>query len=79
MEFSPVSCPFLPLRSKYSPQHPVLKLRSDVRNPASHRNNFTLYLLGSFKRKKGQNNQITLKPELFHAPFLYLSTQKEKG
>jgi hypothetical protein len=24
-EFSTVSCDFLPLRSKYSPQHPVLK------------------------------------------------------
>jgi hypothetical protein len=25
MQFSPTSCPLIPLRSKYSPQHPVLK------------------------------------------------------
>jgi hypothetical protein len=25
MQFSPTSCHFIPLRSKYSPQHPVLK------------------------------------------------------
>jgi hypothetical protein len=25
MQFSPLSCHFIPLRTKYSPQHPVLK------------------------------------------------------
>jgi hypothetical protein len=25
MQFSPISCQFISLRSKYSPQHPVLK------------------------------------------------------
>jgi hypothetical protein len=25
MQFSPTSCHFIPLRSKYCPQHPVLK------------------------------------------------------
>jgi hypothetical protein len=25
MQFSPLSCKFIPLRAKYSPQHPVLK------------------------------------------------------
>jgi hypothetical protein len=41
MQFSPTSCNFIPLRSKYSPQHPVLKHPSlcsslNVRDQVSH-------------------------------------------
>jgi hypothetical protein len=38
MQFSPTSCHFIPLRSKYSPKHPVLNLCSslNVRDQFSH-------------------------------------------
>jgi hypothetical protein len=30
MQFSPIPYHFIPLRSKYSPQHPVLKYRQTI-------------------------------------------------
>jgi hypothetical protein len=34
VQFSPVSCHFIPLRSRYSPQHPVLKHPQSVFFPS---------------------------------------------
>jgi hypothetical protein len=36
MQFSPLSRHFIPLRSKYSPQHPVLCSSLNVRDQISH-------------------------------------------
>jgi hypothetical protein len=47
MQSSPASCPFLSLRSKYSPQHPVLKHAWDgVSHPYKTRGKImVLYIL----------------------------------
>jgi hypothetical protein len=42
MQSSPVSCHFLPLMSKYSPQHPVLKIPSIYASPLVGETKFTL-------------------------------------
>jgi hypothetical protein len=36
MQVSPSSCYFLPIRSKYSPQHPVLTHPQSVVSPLTH-------------------------------------------
>jgi hypothetical protein len=41
MQFSPTSCHFIPLRTKYSAQHPVLKHRLSLFPPYCQRSNFT--------------------------------------
>jgi hypothetical protein len=41
MQFSPASCHFIPLWSKYSPQHHVLKHPQSMFLPSSHRPSFT--------------------------------------
>jgi hypothetical protein len=37
MQLSPFLCYFIPLRSKYSPQHPVLKHPQSIRFPQCQR------------------------------------------
>jgi hypothetical protein len=41
MQFSPNSCHFIPLRSKYSPKHPVLKHPQSKFFPLRERPGFT--------------------------------------
>jgi hypothetical protein len=41
MQFSPTSCHFISLLSKYSPQHPVLKHPQSMFLPLCHRQSFT--------------------------------------
>jgi hypothetical protein len=47
MQFSPTSYHFIPLRSKYSPQHPVLKQRPSFITIQNHRQNYS-FLYSNF-------------------------------
>jgi hypothetical protein len=46
MQSSPTSSHFLPLRSKYPPQHPVLKHVQSVRDKISHKYRTTVKITG---------------------------------
>jgi hypothetical protein len=52
VQFSPLSCYFLPLMSKYSPQHPVLKHPQSVFLPYCERPSFT-----PIKRIRGPHHE----------------------
>jgi hypothetical protein len=41
VQLPPLSCYFIPLRSKYSPQHPVLKHSPSMLFPWCYRSSFT--------------------------------------
>jgi hypothetical protein len=41
IKFSPTSCPFIPVRSRYSPQHPILKELHSLFFPQYLRQTFT--------------------------------------
>jgi hypothetical protein len=63
MQFSPTSRHFIPLRSKYSPQHPVLKhppsMFLNVRDQVSHPNRVTCNIYCYIKVEK-QTQQVVL-------------------
>jgi len=53
MQFSPESCYYLSLRSKYSPQHTVFKYPQSMFSPYSDRPDFTpTQNKGFFKRQR---------------------------
>jgi hypothetical protein len=54
MQSSPASCHFLPLRSKYSPQHPVLRHHQSVSFPQDERYSFTSEQHDSYSLRPGR-------------------------
>jgi hypothetical protein len=77
MQFSLTSCHFIPLRSKYSPKHPVFKypqyvlVTKEIKSTSStegvndllYDSFFGAHLAISIQQKEGENNNVTGKKE----------------